>query len=251
MSLWPDVCSWSITPVGRGCYEFQFNFIDDMRKVWAQRVVNMKPGLLRLFCWSKDFNPLNQAQTHAQIWVRLMHLPQEYLHPQTLLEIASGVGTPLVIDEATQARLFGLYARVLVDLSRKLFDTVVVEREGFAFTILVQYEKQPSFCSHCSLLGHTIQTCNKFRNSHGKEGMDNSRDKDKAPLNTMPAAPRMYNQARVQQKHGSNLQGIGAELITKKHSLPGADSSSWMQHKQNAQPHYVDVGIRSEGATFN
>jgi len=39
-----------------------------------------------------------------------MHLPQEYWRNETLFEIASGDGTPLVIDEATKSRLFSIYA---------------------------------------------------------------------------------------------------------------------------------------------
>lgn len=82
-SLWTHLHNWSVTPLGRGCFEFQFGLVEDMRKVWAQGVVNMKPGFLRFYCWSKDFNVMNQTQTHAQIWVRLIHLPQEYWHQQT------------------------------------------------------------------------------------------------------------------------------------------------------------------------
>ena len=50
---------------------------------------------------------------------------------QTLWEIASAVGTPLVIDNATSKRLFRHYARILVDMdfSRKIFHEIVVERE--------------------------------------------------------------------------------------------------------------------------
>jgi len=82
----------------------------------------------------------------------------------TLFEIASGIGTPLVLDDATKSRSFGIYARILidVDMSGKLFNSVIVEREGFAFPVEVQYERQPSFCSHCRFLGHTIQQCKKL-----------------------------------------------------------------------------------------
>jgi hypothetical protein len=64
-----------------------------------------------------------------------MNLPQEYWNKCTLIEIASALGTPLAIDEATLARVFGMYARILVDinLSEKMFHSVLVEREGFAF----------------------------------------------------------------------------------------------------------------------
>ena len=55
---------------------------------------------------------------------------------QTLREIASAVGTPLVIDNATSKRLFGHYARILVDMdfSCKIFHEIVVEREGYVGT---------------------------------------------------------------------------------------------------------------------
>lgn len=94
----------------------------------------------------------------------MMHLPQEYWREQTLLEIASGVGTPLLIDDATKTRLFGMYARVLVDvdMSGKLCDSVLVEREGYAFPVEIQYERQPLFCSHCKTLGHIA-----FNNASG------------------------------------------------------------------------------------
>jgi len=132
-----------------------------MKKVWALGVINLKPGILKFFCWSKDFDPLNQTQTHAQLWIRLMHLPQEYWRKTTLLEIASGIGTPLAIDEATQSRLFGHYARVLVDvdLSDTLFEFVLVEREGYEFPVTVEYERKPVFCLHCKMIGHSIQQC--------------------------------------------------------------------------------------------
>lgn len=89
-----------------------------------------------------------------------MNLPQEYWGKQTIFEIASGLGSPLTIDDATLNRRFGLFARVLVDvdLANKMFDSVIVEREGRALSIVVQYEKHPLYCAHCRNLGHIIHT---------------------------------------------------------------------------------------------
>jgi hypothetical protein len=66
-----------------------------------------------------------------------------------LFEIASAVGTPLTLDDSTTKRAFGHYARVLVDidLSRRLFDEIMVERDGFAFQVEVVYERLPAFLS--------------------------------------------------------------------------------------------------------
>lgn len=49
-----------------------------------------------------------------------------------------------------------------MDLSKKLFDYVMVEREGHAFPVSVQFERKPQYCAHCKLLGHSIQNCMKI-----------------------------------------------------------------------------------------
>jgi len=158
INLWPQLSNWSLIPLGRVFFEFNFSSIEDMKYVWALGVLNLKPGFLRFYSWTKDFTPKAQAQTHAQVWVRLVQLPQEYWGKQTLFEIASGLGIPLTIDEVTQTRRFGLFARILVDvdMSEKLFESIIVEKEGHALTIGVQYEKYPIFCTHCRTLGHNI-----------------------------------------------------------------------------------------------
>ena len=114
--------------LGRGYYKLSFDSYKDLRTVWAIGTMNMKPGVLHLFEWTKDFNAHTYCLTHVQVWIRLMELPQEYWMEHTLCEISSVVGTPLIIDIATTKRLFGHYARVLVDLdlSRNIFHEVMV-----------------------------------------------------------------------------------------------------------------------------
>ena len=133
-------------------------------------VVNLNPGLMRFYRWSSDFS--TQAHTHSQIWVRFLHLPQEYWRKHTLLEIASGVGTPLIIDVITLYRHLGKYARVLidVDLSEQLFESGIVERKGHALSVMVQYERQPSFCTHCKMLGHEVHSCIKLSSLNTTKG---------------------------------------------------------------------------------
>jgi len=99
-------------------------------------------------------------------------LPQEYWRKQTLLEIASGLGTPLIIDDTTLYRRLGIYARVLIDigLSEQLFESVIVEREGHALSVMAQYERRPSFCTHCKMLGHEVHNCIKLSSLNTAEG---------------------------------------------------------------------------------
>jgi len=140
--------------------------------------VNLKPGLLRLFEWTKDFNMHTQRNTHVQVWIRLMALPQEYWMDRTLREIASAVGTPLLVDNVTSKKLFGHYAHILVDMdfSRKLYYEIVVEREGFAFPVEVVYEPMPDFCTHCQNIGHHVSVC---RWLYPRKEKENNTDREK------------------------------------------------------------------------
>lgn len=60
-NLWPQLRNWSLIPLGKGFFEFNFNSIEDMKHVWALGVVNLKSGLLRFYCWTKDFTHKAQA----------------------------------------------------------------------------------------------------------------------------------------------------------------------------------------------
>jgi len=92
--LWPHLRNWTVVPLAKGFFEFKFHIIDDMRKIWALGAINLKPGVLRFYCWSKDFKHQHLVQSHVQVWIRLMHLPQDYWRPINLNEIASRIGTP-------------------------------------------------------------------------------------------------------------------------------------------------------------
>jgi len=147
--------------LGRGFYEFSLASHDDLCTVWAAGTVNLKPGVLRLFEWTKEFNIHTQQQTHTQVWIRLWELPHEYWMERTQYEIAGVVGTPLLIDNVTKNRLFGHYVRVLVnlDLSKDIFYEVMVELEGFAFPLAIEYEGLPEFCTYCKSIGHNVTSC--------------------------------------------------------------------------------------------
>jgi hypothetical protein len=132
-----------------------------MHIVWAMGTIHLKPGVLRLFEWSRDFNMNQKKNTHAQVWIRLMALPHEYWMERTLQEITSVVGTPLVIDNAMSKTIHDHYARILVDMdfSKKLFYEILVEREGFSLLVEVVYEWLPNFCTHYQNLGHDVIGC--------------------------------------------------------------------------------------------
>ncbi|KAK9942944.1 hypothetical protein M0R45_008584 [Rubus argutus] len=86
----------------------------------------------------------------------------DFWDPQTLFEIASGLGVPIKIDPKTLNRSVGLYARLLVevDVSQVLPLSLRVERDnGEADVFEVEFERCPQTCDRCGLLGHHVATC--------------------------------------------------------------------------------------------
>jgi len=189
--LWKDLRPWGVTSIGKGFYEFVFSAVEDARRVRSVGSWLLNPGLLKLFPWSKDFNPSLQSNTSAQIWLRIHGLSQEYWRKKILFAIASSVGTPICVDSVTSKpaieRTFGHFVRVLVDLdlSKELKHEVLVERRGFAFFVDFEYENLPEFCNNCRLIGHNVHSCRKLK-QFGKEQTEqepelNDKTKSKKP----------------------------------------------------------------------
>ena len=67
----------------------------------------------------------------------MIDLPQEYWRHTTLFEIANGAGTTITLDDATKNHTFGHFARILadLDLSKRIFNKIMVEREGFSYYV--------------------------------------------------------------------------------------------------------------------
>ena len=119
-TIWKRLNRWGITSIGRGYYELSFSSIEDMKWVSSSSSWSLNLGVLKLFTWTKDFNPIVQKFSSAQVWLKIYGLAQEYWGPKILFAIANSVGTPICTDAATSKpmfeRTFGQYARVLVDM---------------------------------------------------------------------------------------------------------------------------------------
>lgn len=74
-------------------------------------------------------------------------MPLEYWRPEILSAIASGIGTPIALDDATSKRTF-----------RQI---VSGERRVYFFFVGVEYEKLPLFYFFCQNIGHSLANCKK------------------------------------------------------------------------------------------
>lgn len=170
---------------------------------------NLEPGLLKLFAWTKDFDPALQQNSSAQVWLRIYGLSQEYWRPKILFAIASSVGTPICTDAATTKpmieRTFGHFARVLVDIdvSKPLKYKVLVERVGYAFFVDFDYENIPDYCTYCKCIGHHVGICKRMKSVENVQA-------DKS-INRFPVSGS--NLAYVQTNDGRKEKGKEKEII--------------------------------------
>lgn len=84
------------------------------------------------------------------------------------------VWSPIICDQKcstsqngnliSKKRVFGHYDRVLIkiDLPKRIFDEVMVERESFAFYVYILYERLLEFRSNCFTTEHSVSVslCN-------------------------------------------------------------------------------------------
>lgn len=170
-SLWQPLGPWRLVPIGKGYFDLHFDSEADLCKVWGGGTCTLESGIFRLSQWQPDFKPGDTLpQTHAQVWIRISGLSQEYWHQQHIMEIARGIGIPLQLDVATKEQRFGYYARVLVDvdLLGPLPSSVMVEREHLCFPVGIDYENLPPRCNHCSLIGHETPNCRQLKSKEAQ-----------------------------------------------------------------------------------
>jgi len=87
-----------VISLGKGYYKFSFSTLEDLQSVRSVGSWNLNPGLLKLFTWTKEFNPNIQQQSSEKVWLRIYGLSQGYWRPKILFAIASYVGTPICTD---------------------------------------------------------------------------------------------------------------------------------------------------------
>jgi hypothetical protein len=242
-AIWKSFGRWGISFIGKGYYELCFSSIEDARRARSLGSLNLNPGLMKFFAWTRDFNPSTQVNSSAQVWLRIYGLPQEYWRPKILFAIASSAGNPICTDANTGKsmfeRTFGLFARVLIDidLEKERLYKVLVERKGFAMFVDLDYEQIPEFCTSCRMIGHQISNCRKLArndNTNDEQPQKNNKDKGKAKEND---ANKNHVVVNV-EKEVIELDKEVEQDPLKVNNNPG--TSQWVEKENTTVPVMVD-----------
>jgi hypothetical protein len=253
--IWKDFSKWGVISLGKGFFEFTFSTLEDVRRVRSIPLWNLNPGVLKLFAWSKDFNPRMQNNNSAQVWVRFYDLSQEYWHKNILFTIASSLGTPICTDAVTaklmHERTFGQFARVLVDmdLSQPLRYKVLVERKGFAFFIEIDYENVPDFCSECQIIGHHIDNCRRWNKVEEERLAKDVVVKNK-PMGESKRTYVQVKENRQQQSNENIIINVEKETINVEDSseAPSQGKSKGKENETIVLPILEQVSLQTQQA---
>ncbi|KAG5548896.1 hypothetical protein RHGRI_014302 [Rhododendron griersonianum] len=120
--------------------------------------------------------PALDQPSKIPIWVKLHDLPFELWNQECLSRVASTIGKPLHVDQATArtAKQPGLLhtkstkARICIEVSAEevLPDEVTVIVAGESVVVPVEYQVLPPKCDICHVFGHhTIKCANKSSTS--------------------------------------------------------------------------------------
>ncbi|XP_021996210.1 uncharacterized protein LOC110893407 [Helianthus annuus] len=153
---------------------FFFKFADEagMMKVMQDGpwIIRSQPMFLDI--WSPSAKLEKKEVKKVQIWVKIHDVPIAAYTEDGLSMIATTIGVPKALDSYTTSMCMDMwgrssYARALIEVSadkslREEITMAIPDMEGDGFskeTMSVEYEWYPLRCAHCSVFGHSDDTC--------------------------------------------------------------------------------------------
>lgn len=147
-----------------GNKDFIFKFENNQTKTWVLErgpwFIAQKHLLLKNWTLSYTFDKLDVSK--FPIWIRLKNAPMKLFTSEGISHIASVVGTPLCLDNATENRRRIQFAMICVEVGQgeDIPDSIVVDIEEVGeITVYVEYLYKPKVCSLCGKFGNADQSC--------------------------------------------------------------------------------------------
>ncbi|XP_073149021.1 uncharacterized protein [Henckelia pumila] len=157
--------SFTLKFLPRGYLVITLSCEEDFARLWTKGGIFVGTVGIRFSKWTPEFK-FEEESPIAPVWVRFPELPLHLYNKKSLYAIARILGNPIKLDEHTAERSRGAFARVCVEMNvlDERIKHVWVGWGDHTQGIEVVYEKVPSFCTDCKMLGHSTSVCY----SHGK-----------------------------------------------------------------------------------
>ncbi|KAG7559487.1 Reverse transcriptase zinc-binding domain [Arabidopsis thaliana x Arabidopsis arenosa] len=140
--------------LGNGCFQFRFDFEEDLTKVLENRPYHFDQWMVILQKWE----PVISASFPSQIpfWVELQGLPMHFWKQQMIYRIGEELGTILDHEITPAAAKVKVEINGLAPLTKQ---TVVEFPDGSEALVTLEYKNLKKHCFHCQRLSHEIANC--------------------------------------------------------------------------------------------
>ncbi|KAF8390026.1 hypothetical protein HHK36_024547 [Tetracentron sinense] len=141
---------------------FKFQKSEDVLRVKCFEPWAFNNHLLQLRDWVPDLSPSEITFDSTPFWVQLHGLPPEKHTYQVGSELGSELGHVLELDahpgDGSKGKF--LRVRVRIDIQLPLRYQILVKRSfSTPRRIEIRYERLPSFCFNCGIMGHEARYC--------------------------------------------------------------------------------------------
>ena len=112
--------------------------------------------------WVERNGPWNISFTHSPFWVQVWGLPFENMSEEVGRDLGNRLGNYIETDKQSWLSKQAKFMRVWVDLPiTKLLRRGgnIVNSNGEKFWVSFKYERLPTFCFRCGILGHDERQC--------------------------------------------------------------------------------------------
>ena len=150
--------------VGNNVWQFKFGSLCQLEWVERSGPWNFENNLLLLCRWRKGLTVANISFTHTPFWVQVWGLPFEYMSKDAGKDIGSRLGRVLEVDkrslQAEQAKFIRVRIELPIDKPLRRGGNIT-NTEGDRCSIIFKYERLPTFCYICGILGHYDKYCHE------------------------------------------------------------------------------------------
>lgn len=161
-SVWRPKKGMMARDVSTNLFLFYFVHELDIKKVLNEGPWSFDQSLLLLKQIEPNTSPHGIYLTKADFWVQAYNIPSGMQTTKTAEMIGAFLGTYITADVDKLGSLWKDFMRVRaqIDVSKPLRRKMKVKpANGDAFYIEFKYERLPTFCFICGLIGHNESSC--------------------------------------------------------------------------------------------
>lgn len=158
-AVWKVQGKFSIKQLG-SCYLFEFEDEATKLKVLEGGPYFFSRRYLVLEEWKRMLVPSKNHPSSIPVWIKLHRLPLEFWNHVAFSKIASAVGKPIYVDEATAQKKRLDYARICVEIEagEELPSDISISVNAESVMVGVEYQWLPPKCEKCKVFGHVCST---------------------------------------------------------------------------------------------